>query len=53
MISNFSMAALYVKDNNFVNYAVLTVGFYYFSKQFESEVIKANNDQNSKDSNLV
>jgi hypothetical protein len=30
------MAHLYAKDYNDVNYVALTIGFYYFSKQFES-----------------
>lgn len=33
------MASLAVKDNNYVNYAALTIGFYYFSKQMESLLI--------------
>jgi len=33
------MADLYAKDYNYVNYVGLTLGFYYFSKQFESIMI--------------
>ena len=40
MICNFSVADLYAKDYNYVNYAGLTLGFYYFSKQFESLMLK-------------
>lgn len=33
------MAALYVKDLNWINYGVLTVSYYYFAKQIESFLI--------------
>ncbi|MFS8159830.1 MAG: hypothetical protein ACMG6E_06400 [Candidatus Roizmanbacteria bacterium] len=38
-IANFSMASLYVKDLNWINYAALTVFYYYFSKKIEQYLI--------------
>jgi hypothetical protein len=38
-IANFSMASLYVKDLNWINYGVLTVCYFYFSKKIEQYLI--------------
>jgi len=36
------MAALYVKDLNWINYGVLTCGYFYFSKKVDSFLINGN-----------
>jgi uncharacterized protein YhjY with autotransporter beta-barrel domain len=38
-ISNFSMAPLYAKDLNWINYGVLTTFYFYFSKKVEQYLI--------------
>jgi hypothetical protein len=39
-ICNFSLAALYHKDYNEVNYVGLLIPFFYFCKKFESCMLK-------------
>ena len=45
------MAALYVKDLNWINYGVLTCGYFYFSKQIESYLIKKDKEHAKLENN--
>jgi alpha-1,3-glucosyltransferase len=40
-VANFSMAQLYVKDKNHINYIALTIGFHYCVKQIEACMINS------------
>ena len=42
------MASLYVKDLNWINYGVLTCGYFYFSKKIDSYLINENTQSKIK-----